>query len=437
MTLTINLEPAAANVTVLVDGQGYSTDENGTLDVIDLDGANSFNVTVPTVAPVGTGSRIVFEQWSNGANSTTVNLQYGADVTAIYQLQFYVAVNTIHGTPSGVGWYDQGATATIALPGTINDTQPGTRYAFMGWQGIFNETSNPVTFEVETPTNLTASWSTQYYLDVDTGGHAVASGSGWYDAGSNATYSLSPPNPVNGSWYIFQGWSGDCLSSNLTGTINVTEPMKLTADWTVLEWMTITFVDATGQEVNSSRALTAQLLAPNGTTIQLDQNRISGTWLMNGTYLVSDAITLGLDVSLPGQSFTTTPNGEAKIPLALYPLTFRIHDMITSRSISGVVITLTLPDGSTESNITGTDGTAAFQELPVSSYTYEANGNWVVQTTGNATINSDEAMKLDIGIIYVPSIIVTVLSAIAIAAVSAILVRRRRRTNSVAITTNM
>jgi hypothetical protein len=190
--------------------------------------------------------------------------------------------------------------------------------------------------------------------------------------------------------------------------------------------MTITFVDASGQRVIRTRELRGQLLAPNGTTILLDESRVPGLWLVNGTYLVSDVTTLGLDVSIYDQSFTTTPNGAAIIRLALYDIAFKVHDTITSLPVSGAVVTLTLPDGSTESTLTGSDGTAVFQQLPISSYMYEMNGNWLLQSRGNATIGSDGSMKLDIGIIYIPSLVAAVLSAVAIVIVSASLIRRKK-----------
>ena len=427
ITLTVKLDPAAANVTVMVNGEAYSTDGNGTLNVVNVGSSNGFNVTVPTITTLGVGSRGVFNQWSNGGNSTTLTLPNGqGEVTAIYHLQYYVAVDTSHGIPDGTGWYNQGVNATVTLPQTINDTQPGVRYNFMGWQGGSDETPNPLTFQVEMPTNLTAIWETQYYVDIDTGGHAVASGSGWYDAGSNATYSLSRATPANGSWYIFKCWSGDSTNPNLTGSINVTRPMKLIAEWTILDWMTIVFVDAMGQPITTSRELIGDLIAPNGTTLQLDQASLPGMWLANGTYVVSDVTTLGSDVSINGQSFTTTPNGEAVIRLALYDLTFKIQDMVTSLPISSANVTITLPDGSTESNLTRADGMAVFQQLPISSYTYEANGNMMLQSTGNATISPEGSVKLVVGVLYVPSLTAVLVSVFLVLLVLMSLIRRRR-----------
>jgi M6 family metalloprotease-like protein len=429
ITLTIKLDPATANVTVEVNGQAYLTDGNGTLGVINVGGSDWFNVTVPSVSSLGVGSRVVFERWSNGANSTTIRLPEGSgEVTALYNVQYYVGVNTSHGTPSGTGWYDRGANAIVALPQTVNDTQPGIRYIFTAWQGVINETSNSLTLQVETPANLTAVWGTQYYVDVDTGGHAVALGTGWYDAGSNAAYSVLPPNAANGSWYIFERWSGDCTNSDMTGNVYVTKPMRLTAEWVVLDWMTITFVDASGERVTASRELVTDLLAPNGTTIQLDQNLAPGMWLQNGTYLVTEVTTLGSTVSYDGESFTTAPNGEATIPLALYDLTFKVHDLITSLPISGVAVTVSLPDGSTESNATGTDGTAVFQQLPLSSYLYEVNGDWLLQSAGNATLSPDGSTSLSVGVIYFPSLAALVVSSLVIVIVLTRVVKRRKGT---------
>ena len=411
-TLTLKLEPATPNVTVIVNGAAYSTDKNGTLIAINFGGADCFNVTVPAVASLGTGSHAIFDRWSNGANSTILSLPDESDkITAIYHVQYYVTVNTVHGTPDGSGWYDQGANATVSLPETINDTQPDTRYEFTAWQGSFNETSDLLRFKVEKPTNLTAIWRTQYYLAIDTGGHATASGSRWYDADSNASYSLSPPKPANGSWYVFQGWTGDCTTSNLSGSIDVTRPIELAAKWVVLDWVTPTFVDAAGVQIRPTRPLVAHLLAANGTIIQLDQSSVPGVWLVNGTYLVSDVTTLGFNLATDGQSFATTPNGAPVIHLALYSITFKIHDVITSLPISGAVVTIILPDHTAESNSTGSSGTTVFEQLPTSRYPYEVNGDWLLQSTGNATISTEGSTKLDIGLIYLPSLIAVIASA--------------------------
>jgi M6 family metalloprotease-like protein len=428
--LTLNLEPAAANITVMVNGATYLTDEDGTLIVVDVNGIDSFNITVPPWTPLGTGSRGIFDDWSNGATSTTINLSdENGTITAIYQVQYYVTVNTIHGDAVGAGWYNQGANASVTLPETINDTQPGTRYVFTGWQGSFNGTSDPLTFNVEMPTTLNAVWKTQYYLNIDTEGLAIASGAGWYDSGSNTTYSLSPPSPTNGSWYVFQGWGGDCTNSKQTGTIKVTRPMKLTAQWLILDWMTMTFVDATEEKITPAHPLFGHLLSANGAIVQLNQTSVSGLWLVNGTYLVSDVTILGMQVSVNGQSFVTTPNGTATIHLALSNLDFEVHDMLTSLPVSGAVITLTLPDGSTESNITGPDGEVIFQQLPMSTYSYQINGNWLLQLTGNATLGS-EGTTLSIRPIYIPSLVVLVILVFVTAVVSFVLLKRRRPVNA-------
>ena len=430
ITLTINVEPATPNVTVLVNGQSYLTNENGTLDAIDLEDTNSYNVTVPSIAPVGVGERAVFDQWANGTNATSITLPDNqSQLTAIYQLQYYVNLNTSHGIANGAGWYDQGANATISVPEIVNDTQPGTRYMFTTWEGANNETSNAITFQVQTPSNLTAVWATQFYLNIDTGGHAVTSGDGWYDAGSTATYSLLPPGPENGSWYIFQGWIGDSTNSAPYGSVNITGPMTLTAKWTSLNWMTISFVDASGQAILPSRGLVATIVAPNGTTMDVSQSPNLGIWLENGTYSVSSVTTLGTNVCAEGQSFVAQPNGVVIIPLALYNLTIKIQDAITWLPISGANVTITLPDGTTQSNRTGVDGTVMFDQLPIASYAIVANGPWLLQSTGSATLATGGPLKFAIGVIYFPSVAVVAVSALTAAIVTVRMTRRRNRSH--------
>ena len=325
----------------------------------------------------------------------------------------------------GVGWYNQGTNASVTLPDTINDTEPGTRYLFTGWEGDFNGTTNPLSFDVQMPINLTANWTTQYYLDVDTGGHAIASGSGWYDVGSNASYSVTPPIAANGSWYIFEGWTGDGTSSEPAGTITITRPMTMLAKWDVSYWMTLTFKDAAGQPIIASRNLNGHLLASNGTFISFDQTSESGLWLVNGTYEVSDVNVLGLKVSLNGQTFATSPDGEVVVYLQLFNITIQAHDVITTLPLPGAVVTITLPDGSKESNVTGPDGTATFQQLPMSSYQYEVNGNWLLTSTGNTTMSSEGPINLDVRLVNLTSLTALVASTVALAAILVALLRRR------------
>jgi hypothetical protein len=100
--------------------------------------------------------------------------------------------------------------------------------------------------------------------------------------------------------------------------------------------------------------------------------------------------------------------------------------MITSLPISDAKVTITLPDGSTESNSTAADGTTVFQQLPISSYKYETEGNLLLQATGNATISQEGSVKLGIGVFYVPSLAALVASAFVVVIALMSLIRRRR-----------
>ena len=88
--------------------------------------------------------------------------------------------------------------------------------------------------------NLTATFKTQYELKVvsDLGD---PQGSGWYDAGSIATFSVTSPQPETGLFgslggkVIFQRWTG-CSTPNTaqhrTADIVMDSPKTVQAQWT-------------------------------------------------------------------------------------------------------------------------------------------------------------------------------------------------------------
>jgi hypothetical protein len=142
--------------------------------------------------------------------------------------------------------------------------------------------------------------------------------------------------------------------------------------------------------------------------------------------VLSDVKAYGVNVAVNEPSFSSEPNGAVIIPLALYNLTFKIQDTITTLPISGATVTVILPDGSTESNSTAADGTVTFPQLPISGYAYEVNGNWLLQSTGNTSISSDGSISLDVTVIYLPSLAaVASLTLVTIIALT-VLVKRRK-----------
>jgi M6 family metalloprotease-like protein len=415
--LTINFSPVigAVNTTVLVNGQTYASSGNGTLTVFDYSGNQTgFNVTIPDTISVMPGVREEFTNWSTGSTSNRLVLSGGnSTLTANYQVQYYVSVNSLYGTSAGAGWYDDGSSVTISVTSPVNATQQGARYTFAGWSGDYYSTDDPMSLQVSQPLNVTATWQAQFYLNVDTGGHAQSKGSGWYNEDATANFTLTPPEPHNGTWYIFEGWNGDYSGSALTGTVNMTQPMTLTANWLTLEWVSIQFLDSNQNTVAPTRISNATLIAPNGTEVNLKLTP-TGQWLPQGNYHVANVQVFGINVS-NNQSFPATANGTPKILLALFPLTFNARDIITTYPLSNVNVTITLPDGTDASVLTDQGGRATFDQLPAAEYQYTISGGWALQCGGTAHV-ATEAATINVPLVFLPTLTMILVGSVVAAA---------------------
>ncbi|HME19271.1 MAG TPA: hypothetical protein VKF15_06035 [Nitrososphaerales archaeon] len=158
------------------------------------------------------------------------NITVQTTVTGSYQTQYYLAIISAHDTPTGQGWYNASATASFGVT-TPADQSAGTRYVFSAWSsgdpGGYSGANPSASVTVDNPINETASWVTEYYLNV-TSAHGTTSGAGWYDAGVNALFGVSPTT-VNGSpgvRYVLQGW----LPGGM-GNVTMLGPVNEVAQW--------------------------------------------------------------------------------------------------------------------------------------------------------------------------------------------------------------
>jgi hypothetical protein len=104
---------------------------------------------------------------------------------------------------------------------------------FNGWSvdGSLNQAGSTLSLQMNAPHTVIAQYNQQYYLTVQSQ-QGVASGSGWYEAGSSAQISVStPPSPMFGANYVFNGWVGSIQSQSQSTTVPMNEPMIVTATW--------------------------------------------------------------------------------------------------------------------------------------------------------------------------------------------------------------
>jgi hypothetical protein len=113
------------------------------------------------------------------------------------------------------------------------ETSPGVRKVFIGWaDGTVSNTRTIMIDRVTEPLTFSAIYRTQFLLTVRSE-FSEASGSGWYDAGSEATFSVKdrriPINPFVTK--VFTGWSGDFIGASQSASIIMDGPKTIVARW--------------------------------------------------------------------------------------------------------------------------------------------------------------------------------------------------------------
>jgi len=181
--------------------------------------------------------------------STTITVDNPFIIEARYKKSYLVNVWSPFGSTSGAGFYDEGDIAEIRVNNKEVITEPGkVKKIFSGWDTggsrvmdfSSSETNSlvspPGRFNlmviVDQPSNITAQWTSQYYLDIRSPEGQV-SGAGWYIPGSLVPISVKKPTQPPGMWstYAFKGWSGDIESNSPTTKIIMNQPRSVVAEW--------------------------------------------------------------------------------------------------------------------------------------------------------------------------------------------------------------
>jgi hypothetical protein len=123
----------------------------------------------------------------------------------------------------------------ISVPALVQ-VDPTTRLMFDHWPDGSTDTNR--TIFITSDANITVTYVTQNLLTI-AGPQAASTGSGWYNEGEKATFSVAPAEPVAGllgnlgGKMRFQGWyeNGQLLTSSTTGSISMNRPHTITAVW--------------------------------------------------------------------------------------------------------------------------------------------------------------------------------------------------------------
>jgi len=230
-TVSVSLSgvPSSVTVNIQVDGQNQGSMIGSEIKTLSF--------------PIGSQHSIAVDQYAQGdqgvryySTQNTWTVSSGGSHTYNYITQYYFTVGT---NPDGIvavtgsGWYDSGTTVqTSSVPQSLNGSA-GTQYLFKGWMvdGVL-QTGNPISLTLDKPHSAIAKYQIQYQLIVDSpNGIGNPQGSGYYDAGSTAQFSVTSPVGILVQ-QVFAGWQGDYTGASPQGTIVMDKPHLIHATWT-------------------------------------------------------------------------------------------------------------------------------------------------------------------------------------------------------------
>jgi len=432
-TFTITIQAQYNGLTVTFDGKSYTTDSSGTVRIQNVT-AGQYKVSVQSSVAVSTGTRRGFIRWEDGstANPRTLTVTSNVVLTATYRTEHRLNVVSKYGNITGAGWYENNATATVVLSGTVVDHNNGTRRAFTGWSGDLSGTDTTKKIVMTAPKDATANWATEYQLKV-TSSYGNPQGPGWYRAGTSASFSITSPFPVgDATRYIFIGWSGDSTGTNTQGTISMDRPRTIIATWKAQYVVTLQFQDAKGTVLQTPPSK-VMLASPNATALPLTSSPgYTGLWLDEGTWTLKQVIWHGVDVKKAEASYNPKPRDTWRIQLRVYSLTVKVTSSLTGWAVAGAKVSITLPDAVELSNSTDNQGSAVFAQLPAyESYSIVVSAQGMV-TKVNMKL-SETATKPIVASLWLLTDILMIVALVGAIAVVGIIVRRKRGAGEAAI----
>jgi uncharacterized repeat protein (TIGR02543 family) len=233
----VNFDLTGANstgVVLTVDGVGYTEADLPKAFTWTHDSVHTFvfNQTLP----VSNGERYI---WSSTTGLSTLQegtltITDAGTVTANYNTQYLLTVTTTQSSATGSGWYNNGASATVAVSQSTVTSDADTRYVFDGWSGDVQSSQATVSVTVDGPKTVTANWETQYKVTITanptTGGSTTPSTATWMPAG---TLDLSC---TTNTGYQFTSWNSTSQTTLTAPTSTATTaaingPCTITANF--------------------------------------------------------------------------------------------------------------------------------------------------------------------------------------------------------------
>ena len=293
---------------VTFDVTGLGGDAMGTIVTIDSvdysfidlpvsfwwDAGSNHTFSFVPIIDVGGGIRYVWNSTSglSTLRSGTITVSVSGSIIAHYKTQYYLTLATNPSgvaSPSGFGWYDANAYATISTQAFVDIVPGSSRYRFNGWTTpdmpeITDPTKSPTTVLMDKPKTVTAHYATQYYITfsqsgvgsdfagtvvtVDSVSYTVGTlpVSFWWDKDSVHTFAYASPLVVtpNAKQYVWTSTTG--LSTLQSGSITVSSAGTVTGNYKTQYYLTVSSPygspNPTSGWFDSASSITASVNSP-------------------------------------------------------------------------------------------------------------------------------------------------------------------------------
>jgi uncharacterized repeat protein (TIGR02543 family) len=175
---------------------------------------------------------------------TAFFVQSDVAYTINYANQYFVAVNSSHGTPTSSQWVNQGGSFAVSVTSPTEVVASDSRWVCTGYRvdGDPLQAGTSYTFtDVQEPHDIVFSWTRQFYLTVSSP-YGSPGGASWYDEGAAASAVLTEATVAGetGIQYVFTGWSGDASGTGLTSnSIAMDRAKTATANWKTQYYLTV------------------------------------------------------------------------------------------------------------------------------------------------------------------------------------------------------
>jgi subtilisin family serine protease len=209
-------------------------------------GTSAYAVVDQSTVAGTAGTQHVFAGWGGDAsgNASTSNaIVMNAPKTAIahWKTQHYLDASANFGSVSpSSGWYDEGS--TVAIEAAAPSADPGEQYVWNGWTGTgsgnYTGADNQASVVMNEAVAEAASWVLQYYLNVTSPYGLITPESGWFDAGTPISASVSSPVAESVlTQHVCIGWKGTG-SVPASGTASsvlfmLDEPSSIAWNWEI------------------------------------------------------------------------------------------------------------------------------------------------------------------------------------------------------------